>query len=126
MIGQLLDRLGVGISHPSNRFWAATSISFRGWVLTVRKRRKGERQTYRRWLNVEVFNYNYSEEAKRASREGNATLGREAFPGDGRKDCHNCGQPIPHGEEEQISSVGVPEGNDTQDTAVEQNGGDQA
>lgn len=99
LVTGLLDRLGINVSHPSNRFWAATSISLAGWVVTARIRRKGERQTYRRWFKIDVFNYNYSDEARRASREKNAILDRRAFPKDGREECCSCGQTIPHGQE---------------------------
>lgn len=86
------------IGHPSNRFWAATALSWGGWVVTIRVRRKGERQQYRRWLKIDVFNYNYSEEAVAASREKNEILGRNAFPKDGREECYACGQTYPNEE----------------------------
>lgn len=113
--------LGISISHPSNRFWAATSISGFGWVLTIRVRRKGERQRYRRWLKVELFNYNYSDEAKQASREGNEILGRTAFPSDGQEECYNCGQTIHHCHEAPIPSDVAP-ADDKQTTGTEQEG----
>lgn len=99
------DRIPISISHPSNRFWAATSIAGFGWVVTIRIRRKGERQRYRRWVNLEIFNYNYSEEAKAASREKNEILGRPAFPNDGRNECYQCGQEEPHGHEDKIPAA---------------------
>lgn len=95
------------INHPSNRFWAATSIALFGWVITVRVRRKGERQTYRRWIDVKVFNYNYSEDTKETSREKNSRLGRDAFPSDGQEECHSCGHVIPHGHDTVIPNVGT-------------------
>lgn len=99
------DSIPASISHPSNRFWAATSIALFGWVVTIRIRRKGERQTYRRWATIDVFNYNYSEEAKEISREKNDILGREAFPSDGRVECHSCGQDVPHGQKKVIPAT---------------------
>jgi hypothetical protein len=98
-------RIPVSVSHPSNRFWAATSIALFGWVVTVRIRRKGERQTYRRWAKVDVFNYNYSDEAKKVSREKNDVLGRDAFPSDGQEECASCGQSVPHGHEARIPAT---------------------
>lgn len=106
MISDLLETITehtpISISHPSNRFWAATSVGLFGWVVTVRVRRPGERQTYRRWLKLSVFNYNYSEEAKETNRKKNNVLGRSAFPNDGREECASCGQVVPHGEESLI------------------------
>lgn len=102
----IMNRLPISIGHPSNRFWAATSISTFGWVLTIRIRRKGERQTYRRWVTIDVFNYNYSDEAKAINREKNEVLGRNAFPADGQEQCHSCGQTIPHGHGDAIRTDG--------------------
>lgn len=70
--------------------------------MTIRIRRKDHRQKYRRWMKIELYNYNYSEEAKQESRESNAILGNEAFPNDGQPECYSCGQTIPHDQEETI------------------------
>lgn len=51
-----------------NANWWGRQFSVRGWVLHVRIRRKGRRQTYREWLTVKLYNYNYSEEAREKSR----------------------------------------------------------
>ena len=52
-----------------NANWWGRQFSFRGWMLQVRVRRKGRRQTHRQWLKVQLYNYNYSEEAREKSRE---------------------------------------------------------
>lgn len=97
------------IHYPSNRFWAALSIPVRGWVLTIRVRREGERQRYRRWVQIDVFNYNYSEEALESSREGNEILGEKAWPKEGQRQCSSCGQEIPHGHERCLDEVPLDE-----------------
>ena len=106
LLTNVIERSPISISHPSNRFWAATSIALFGWVLTVRIRREGERQTYRRWALIEVFNYNYSAEAKAASREKARAIDWGEFPSDGREECYSCGQDVPHGQEQVIPAAG--------------------
>jgi hypothetical protein len=98
------ERIPGSISHPSNRFWAATSLALLGWVVTIRVRRRGERQTYRRWIKIDVFNYNYTAEAKAASNEKNDVLSHDPFPSGGQEECHSCGQTIPHGHESSIQT----------------------
>ena len=49
-------------------FWGR-ALSVRGWTLHVRVRRKASRPINRRWLKVDLYNYNYSEEARERSSD---------------------------------------------------------
>jgi len=52
-----------------NANWWGRRLSLGGWAAEIRVRRTGRRQTYREWFKVEIYNHNYSEEARRKSRE---------------------------------------------------------
>jgi len=60
-------------------FWGR-ALSVGGCVLHVRIRRKQSRPVNRRWLKVDLYNYNYSEEARKRSSDLTLTT------------CEECGE----------------------------------
>lgn len=78
-------------NNCGNANWWCRAVSFFGWRVAIRVRRKEKRQKYRKWLDIKVFNYNYSEKAKQEINESNASLGKEVWPTED-EECHNCGQ----------------------------------
>lgn len=73
------------LTDIGNANWWGRALSAFGWRAEVRVRRSGRRQTYRRWLKVDVFNHNYSDEARAADHPS-------IFEPTQRGRCHNCGQ----------------------------------
>lgn len=69
------------LSDIGNANWAGRAFSLFGWYIEIRIRRNGRRQRHREWLKINVFSYNYSDEAKNADLEP-TTQSR----------CYNCGQ----------------------------------
>jgi len=68
-----------------NAFWKGIGLSARGWRVEIRIRRKGHRAGYRRWMKIDVFNYDYQStpsDTDPPMPNEPTTCGR----------CHNCGR----------------------------------
>jgi len=83
----------VNLKDVGNRNFWGRALSVGGWVLHVRVRRKESRPVNRRWLKVDLYNYNYSEEARERSRDLTLTT------------CPDCGELVQRergGEKEEV------------------------